>query len=139
MSDSLRPHKLQHTRLPYLITTSQGYSNSCSLSQRCHPTISPSVALFFSCPQSFPASVSFQMSQLFESGSKRTGVSASAGRSNECSRLISFRIDWFDLLAVQGILKSLFQYHSSKASILSLLYGPILTSIHDRWKNHRLD
>ena len=57
--------------------------------------------------------------------------------SNEYSGLISFRIDWFDLLAVQGTLKSLFQHFSSKA--LSLLYGPILTSVHDYWKNYRLN
>ena len=57
--------------------------------------------------------------------------------SNEYSGLISFRIDWLDLLAVQGTLKSL-QHHSSKASVLSFLYGPTLTSIHDHWKNHSL-
>ena len=58
---------------------------------------------------------------------------------NEYSGLISFRIDTFDLLAVQGALKSLFQHHNSKASVLystSLLYGPTLTSLHDYWKNH---
>ena len=59
--------------------------------------------------------------------------------SNEYSGLISFRIDWFDLCAVQGTLKSLLQHHSSKASILSLLYGPTLTSIHDYWKNQNFD
>ena len=61
--------------------------------------------------------------------------------SNESSGLISFRIDWFDLLAVQGILKSLLQHHSLKASVLqlTLLHGPALTSIHDYWKNHSFD
>ena len=62
--------------------------------------------------------------------------------SNEYSGLISFRIDWFDLLAVQGTLRSLLQHHSSKASILwpsSFLYSPALTSIHDNWKNHSFD
>ena len=61
--------------------------------------------------------------------------------SNEHSRLISFRMNWLDLLAVQGTLKSLLQHHSSKASILQLsfLYSPTLTSIHDHWKNHSLD
>ena len=61
--------------------------------------------------------------------------------SNEYLGLISFRIYWFDLLEVQGILKSLFQHHSSKASILALsfLFGPILMSIHDYWKNHNFD
>ena len=62
--------------------------------------------------------------------------------SKEYSGLISFRIDWFDFLAAQGTLKSLLQYHSSKASILQLLsflYGPTLTSIHDYWRNHSFD
>ena len=61
--------------------------------------------------------------------------------SNEHLGLISFRMDWLDLLAVQGTIKSLLQHHSSKASILrhSAFYGPTLTSIHDYWKNHSLD
>ena len=64
--------------------------------------------------------------------------SFSISPSNEYSGLISFRIDWLDLLAIQGILKSLLHHHSSKASILwlSFLYSPTLTSIHDYWKNH---
>ena len=70
---------------------------------------------------------------------KYRSFSFSINPSNEYSGLISFRVDWFDLLAVQGILKSLFQHHSSKASILSLLYGPTLTSIHDYWKNNSFD
>ena len=72
---------------------------------------------FSSCPQSFPASGSFQMSQLFVSGGQRS-FSFSISPSNEHPGLISFRMDWLDLLAVQGTLKSLFQHHSSKASIL---------------------
>ena len=62
--------------------------------------------------------------------------------SNEYSGLISFMMGWLDLLAVQGTLKSLLQHHSSKASnssVLSFLYSPTLTSIHDHWKNHSLD
>ena len=70
----------------------------------------------FSCTQFSPASGSFPMRQLFASGGQSTGTSASV--SNEFSRLISFRIDWLDLLAVQGTLVSLFQHHSSNASIL---------------------
>ena len=74
---------------------------------------------FSSCLQTFPASGSFPMSHLFASGGQRIGVSASASSpSNEYSGLISFRMDWLDLLAVQGTLKSLLQHHSSKASIL---------------------
>ena len=75
------------------------------------------VISFSSCLQSVPASGSFPISQFFTSGSQSIGVSASACLSNEYSGLISFRMDWLDLLAVQGTLKSLLQYHSSKASI----------------------
>ena len=77
ISDSLWPHGLQHARPPCLSTTLRVYSNSCPLSQWYHPTISSSVIPFF-CLQSFPASVSFQMSQLFTSGGQSIGVSASA-------------------------------------------------------------
>ena len=71
-----------------------------------------------SCPQSLPASGSFPMSQLFAWGGQGIGFSFSISPSNERPGLISFRMDWLDLLAVQGILKSLLQHHSSKASIL---------------------
>ena len=113
MSDSLWPHGLQLAGPPCPSPTPGAYSNSCPLSRRCHPTISFSVVPFSSCLQSFPASGSFQMSQLFSSGGQSIGVSA----SNEHSGLI-FRMDWLDLLAVQGTLKSLLWHHSSKASIL---------------------
>ena len=78
VSDSLRPHELQPTRLPYPSPTSRVYSNSCALSRWCDPTISSSVVPFSSCPQSLPASGSFPMSQLFASGGWNIGVSASA-------------------------------------------------------------
>ena len=71
---------------------------------------------FCPCLLSFPASGSFLMSWLFASGGQRTGASASASPSNEYSRVISSRTDRFDLLVVQGTLKSLLQHHSSKAS-----------------------
>ena len=98
-------------------TISWSCSNSCPLSWWYHPTISSSVVPFSSCLQSFPASGSFLMSQLFASGGQSIGVSASASVS-EYSGLISFRMDWLDLLAVQRTLKSLLRHHSSKASIL---------------------
>ena len=116
VSDSLRPHELQHARPPYPSPTAGVYPNPCPLCWWCHPTISSSFVPFSSCPQSFPASGSSQMSQPIASGGQSIGVSAST--SNEHSRLISFRMDWLDLLAVQGTLKSLLQHHSSKASIL---------------------
>ena len=77
MSDSLRPHGLQHARPPCPSPTPRVYSNSCPLSRWCHPAISSSVVPFSSHLQSFPASRSFQMSQLFASGGQRTGVSTS--------------------------------------------------------------
>ena len=78
MSDSLQPHGLQHTRLPCPSPTPRVYSNSCPLNQWCHPTISSSVIPFSSCLQSFPASGTFQMSQLFASDGQSIGVSALA-------------------------------------------------------------
>ena len=77
VSDSLRPHGLQHARPPCPSPTPEVYPNSCLSSQWCHPTISFSVIPFSSCLQSFPASESFQMSQLFTSGGQSIGVSAS--------------------------------------------------------------
>ena len=96
----------------------RAYSNSSPSSRWCHPTISSSVVPFSSCLQSFPESGSFQMSQFFASSGQSIGFSFSTSPSNEYSVLISLRIDWLDLLAVQGILKSLLQHHSSKPSIL---------------------
>ena len=119
MSDSLQPHGLQHTRPPSPLPTPGVYSNSCPLSRWCHPTIQSSVIPFFSCLLSFPASRSFPMSQFFTSGGQSIGsFSFNISPSNEQSGLISFRMDWLDLLAVQGTLKSLLQHHSSKASTL---------------------
>ena len=78
MSNSLGPHGLQHARLPCSSPTPRAYSNSCPLSQWCHPTISSSVIPFSSCLQSFPASGSFPVSQFFASGGQSIGVSALA-------------------------------------------------------------
>ena len=77
MSDSLQPHEVQYARLPCPSPTPGACSNSCLLSQWCHPTISSSVVPFSSCLQSFPASGSFQLSQFFASGGQSIGVSAS--------------------------------------------------------------
>ena len=96
---------------------------------------------FSSCPQSLPASQSFPMSQLFVWGPKYWSFSFIISPSNAHPGLISFSMDWLDLLAVQWTLKSLLQHHSSKASILrrSGFFIATLTSIHDYWKNHSLD
>ena len=89
-----------------------------AISSPSHPAISSSVIRFSSCPQSLPASGSFPMSQLFAWGGQSIwSFSFSISPSNEHPGLISFRMDWLDLLAVQGTLKSLLQHHSSKASI----------------------
>ena len=111
--NSLRPHGLQHARTPCPSQTPGVYSNSCPLSWWCRPTISSSVVPFSSLLQSFPASRSFRIKW-----PKYWSFSFSISPSNEYSGLISFRMDWLDILAVQGTLKSLFQHHSSKASIL---------------------
>ena len=114
---SLRPHGLQCARPRCPSLSPGGCSNSCPLSQWCHPNISSSV-LPFSCLQSFLASGSLPRSQFFTSG-QSIGVSVfSISPSSEYSGLISFRMEWLDLLAVQGTLKSLLQHHSSKASFL---------------------
>ena len=119
MSNSLWPNGLQLIRLPCPSLSPRVCPYSCPLSQWCYLSISFSAALFSSCPQSFPASGSFPMRWLFASDGQSTwSFSFSISPSSEYSGLISFRIDWFDLLEVQGALKSLLQHHSSKASIL---------------------
>ena len=106
VSDSLRPHGLQHTRPPCPSPTPRAYSYSCPSSQWCHLTISSSVVPFLSCLQSFPASGSFLVSQFFASGGQSVGsFSFSISPSNEYSGLISFRIDWFNLLAYRYLYK----------------------------------
>ena len=118
VSDSLRPYELQQARPPYPSPTPGTCSNSYPSSQWCHPTISSSVIPFSSHLQSFPASGSFQMSQLFTSGSQSTGASASAS-------VLPMNIqDWFPLgwtgwiSLLSKTLSRVLQYHSSKASVL---------------------
>ena len=123
MSDSLWPHELQHTRPPCTSPIPRVYSNSRPSSQWCHPTISSSVVPFSSHLQFFPASGSFHMSPFFTSGGQSIGVSASTSvLPMNIQDWISFRLDWLDLLPVQGTLNITviwyLQYHSSKASIL---------------------
>ena len=113
MSDSLWPHESQHARPPCPSQTPGVCSNSYPLSQWCHPAISSSVVPFSSCPQSIR--VFSNESTLCMRWPKYWSFSISP--SNEHPGLISFSMDWFDLLAVQGTLKSVLQHHSSKASI----------------------
>ena len=119
-SDSLQPHGLQHTRPPCPSPTPGGYSNSCPSSQWCHPTISSSVG----SPLFLPPSTFLSIRVFSNESALRIkwpnywSFSFSISPSNGRSGLISFRMDWLDLLAVQGTHKSLLQRHSSKASIL---------------------
>ena len=142
MSSYLPPHEPQHARPPCPSPTPRVHPNPCRLSRWFHPTISSSVVSFSSCSQSFPASGSFQMSQLFASGGQSIGVSASTS-------VLPMNIqDWFSLgwtgwisLQSKGLSRvfsnTMVQKHQFFGAHLSLY--PILTSIHDHWKNHSLD
>ena len=142
MSYSLRPHESQHARPPCPSPTPGVYPNPCPLSQWCHPTISSSVIPFSSCPQSFPALGSFPMSQLFASGGQSTGVSASASVPPMNTQNLS-PLGWTGWIFLQSKgLSRVFSnttFKSINSSALNLLHRPTLTSIHDYWKNHRLD
>ena len=119
VSNSLRPHELQQARFPCPSLSPAVCSNSCLLSQWCYLTILSSVTPFSSCPQIFPSIRVFSSeSTLPIRWPKYWSFSFSISPSSEYSGLISFRIDWFDLFAVQGTLKNLLQHHNSKASIL---------------------
>ena len=138
VSDFLQPHGLQHARLPCPSLTPRICSNSCPLSQWCHPTISSSLA--FSCPQSFPALRVFSNESLQEMA-KVSEFQLQHQPFQWIFRLLSFRIDWFDLHAVQGTRKSVLQHHNSKASILwcSAFFMVQLSHLYMMWKNHSSD
>ena len=119
MSKSWQLHELQHSRLPYPSLSPRVCSNLCPLSWWCYLTILSSATLFSFCLQYFPASGSFAMSWPLR-WPKHWSFSFSISPSSEYSGLISFRIDWFDLLQCKG-LSNLLQDHSSKASILQHL------------------
>ena len=118
MSDSFWPHEPQHASTPCPSPIPGIHPNPCPLIRWCHPVISSSVIPFSSCPQSFPAQGLFNEPALSIRWPEYWSFSFSINPSNEYSGLISFRMDWLDLLAVQETLKSLLQHHSSKASIL---------------------
>ena len=120
VSNSLQPHESQHARPPCPSPSPGVHSDSCPSSLWCHPAISSSVDPFSFCPQSLAASerVFSNESTLHMRWTKYWSFSFNISPSSEHLGLISFRMDWLDLLAVQGTLKSLLQHHSSKASIL---------------------
>ena len=141
-SNYLQPHGLQHASPPCPSPIPGVHPNPCPLNRWCLPTISSSVIPFCSCPQSFPSSGSFQMSQLFASGGQSIGVSASTS-------VLAMNIqDWFPLWLTgwssccprdsQESFPTT-QFKSISSSMLSFLYSPTHTSIHDYWKNHSFD
>ena len=141
VSDSLQPHELQHTGLPYPSLSPGACSNSYPLSQWCYPIISSSVAPFSSCPQSFPASGSFPISWLFAWGAQSIGASASAS-------VLPVNIQgWFPLgltglisLPSKGLSRIFFSATVWKPQFFSaLLSFWSLTSIYNYWKNHSFD
>ena len=142
MSDSLQPHGLQYTRLPCPSPAPGASTNSCPSSRWCHRTISSSVIPYSSCLQSFPKLGSFSRSQFFTAGGQSIGASASA------SVLPTNIQDWFPLgftclisLRSKGLTRvfSNTTVQNIDSSVLSFLYSPTLTSLHDHWKNHSLD
>ena len=145
LSDCLQSHGVQHIKFPCPSPSPRVCSNSCPLSQWCHPTISSSLIPFFSCPQSFPTSGSFPISRLFTSGSQSIGASASVS-------VLPMNIQgWFplgltDLISLQSKgLSRVFsrtviqrhQFFSAQPSLQSNFF--MVTSVLDYWKNHCFD
>jgi len=141
VSNSLRPHGLQHTRPPCPSPTPRAYSNSCPLSQWCHPTISSSVVPFSSHLQYFPASGSFLMSQFFTSGRQSIGVSTSASFL-PMNIQTWFPLGWTGWISLQS--KGLSRVFPNITFQKHQLFGPqisffIVTCIYDYRKNHSFD
>ena len=145
MSNSLRPHRLQHTRLPCPSPSPWVCSNSCLLSGWCHPTISGHCHPLLFLPSIFPSIRVFSNESALHIKWPKYwtfSFSISISPSNEYLGLIFFRIDWFDLLAVQRTLKESSpapQFKRISSSVLTLLNGPNLSLVHDYWKTHSFD
>ena len=142
MSDSLWLNELNHSRLPCPLLSLGVCSNSCPLSQWCNPTISSSVVPFSSCSQSFPASGSCPMSWFFISRGHSIGASASMSvlPMNVQGWLPLGLMVWPPYRTRESQESSPApQFKSINSSVLSLLYGPTLTSIHNYWENHSFD
>ena len=142
VSDSLRPHELQHDRTPCPSPIPGVHPNPCPSSQWCHPVISSSVVLFFSCPQSLPVSEFFPMSQLFSWDGQSTGVSALASFLPMNTQGWS-PSEWTGCISLQS--KGLSRVFSNTTVQKHQFFGaqfhhsPTLTSIHNHWENHSLD
>ena len=142
VSDSLRPHGLQHTRPPCPSPTPGVHSDSLPSSQWCHPAISSSVIPFSSCPQSLPASESFPMSQLFAWGGQSTGVSALASFLPKNTQGWS-PLEWTCWISLQS--KGLSRVFSSTTVPKHQFFSaqpflcPTLISIYNYWKNRNFD
>ena len=140
MSHALCPRGLQCARLLCPSLYPRVCSNSCPLSQWCHPTISSFVTCFSSCPQSFPASGSFPMSWLFASSGQSIGASASVLPMNILGWFPLGWLVWSPCNPRDSQESSPGpQLESISSSALGLHYGPTLTSIHDYWENHSFD
>ena len=136
MSNPLQPHGLQHARLPCPLLSPGVCSNLCPLMLSNHLVLYRHLLLL---PSIFPSIRDFSReSAVHIRWPKYWSFSFSISPSNEHSGLISFRIDWFDFLAVQGTSPAP-QFKSINSSMLSLHYSPTLTSIHDYWENHSFD
>ena len=142
VSDSLQPHESQQARLPCPSPTPRVHSDSRPSSRWCNPAISSSVIPFSSCPQSLPASESFPMSQLFAWGGQSTGASALASFPPKNTQGWS-PLEWTGWISLQtkGLSRGFSNttFKSINFLALSFLHSPILTTIHDHWKNHSLD
>ena len=136
------PIDWKHAKLPCPLPSPRVCSNSCPLTRWCHPTILSSVSPFSSCPQSFPVSWSFPVGWLFISGGQSFGVITSAS-------VLSMNVQGWFPLGLTGLISFCLrdspepspvpQFESINSSMLSLLYGPTLTSVHNYWKNHSFD
>ena len=139
---TLRPHKLQHARLPCPSPSPGTCSNSCPLIQWCHPTISSSVVPFSFRLQSFPASGSFLMSQLFAPGGQSIGASASASVL-PMNIQDWFPLGWTGLISLQSkdsqMSSSTPQFKNINSLVLTFLCSPTVTYMPDYWKNHIFD
>ena len=138
MSYSLRPHGLQHARLPCASPSPRACSNSRPLSWRCRPNILSSVVPFSSCLQSFPASGSFLMSQFFALDGQSTTALTSASvfpmNIQDSSPLGLTGLTSLQSKGLSKVFSNTTQFKSINSLVLSLLYGPTLTSVPDHWK-----